>query len=257
MQHEREEQLYQLYGVRFPKDFFDFWEWYNHLPPESINALHEELGMRLVGPFDVLAGRFDDVQLRYPAVLHWRYQYDPPEFFTVFSGNTDGLHWGYWFDDPDQLPPVISAFYASDALELWSPGNTLFDAVADWINDVKESLEENLEFDPGYADEYRNSLKVVADLAQMLPVEPLSAPRNPTHQTPEMMGVVIPADAGKAGETLLRGKQFWFEGNQARFDVLAQAYDELGRTALANVTRAHKEHPQLPRIDMLEYRLGD
>ena len=205
----------------------------------------------------MLAGRFDNVQLRYPAVFHWRYQYDPPEFFTVFSGNTDGLHRGYWFDDPGQLPPVISAFYASDALELWSPGSTLFDAVATWIDKTQEGLNENIEFDPDYADEYQNSLKAVANLAQMLPSAPGSTFRNPTQQTPEVMGVVIPSDAGKAGDTLHRGKQLWFDGDQARFDVLAEAYDEMGRTALASVVRAHKKHPRLPRLDMLEYRLGD
>lgn len=257
MQHERGEQLYGLYGIRFPNDFFEFWEWYNHLHPDSVKTFHEELSIRLVGPFDVLAGKFDNVHLRYPAVLHWRYQYDPPEFFTVFSGNTDGLHWGYWFDDPGRLPPVISAFYASDAFELWSPGSTLFDAVAAWIKDTKQGIEENIEYDPGYADDYRSSLKAVMTLEQQLPGTSFTTSRNPTHQTPELMGVVIPSTAGKAEELLLRGKQLWFDGDQRRFDVLAQAYDELGRTVLANVVRTHKKNPRLPRLDMLEYRIGD
>ena len=257
MQYERSEQLYELYGLQFPNDFFEFWEWYNRLPPDLAKSFHEELGIQLVGPFDVLDGKFDNIKLRYPAVLHWRYQYDPPEFFTVLSGNIDGLHWGYWFDDPGQLPPVISAFYAFDAFELWSPGSTLFAAVADWIDNAKENLKENIEDDPDYADEYRNSLEAVANLAQTLPSAQRTTPRNPTHQTPELMGVAIPSNAGKSGETLLRGKQLWFDGDQARFDILAQAYDELGRTALANVVRTHKKHPRLPRLDMLEYRLGD
>lgn len=257
MKHERADQLHELYGMRFPSDFFEFWEWYNELQPEFANSFHQELGIRLVGPFDVLAGKFDDVELRYPAVLHWRYQYDPPEFFTVFSGNTDGLHWGYWFDEPGSLPPVVSAFYASDAFELWTPGSTLFDAVANWIDNTKSGLVENIEYDSENAAEYRNSLEAVAKLEQMLPVVTPAALRNPTHPTPELMGVVIPPNVGKAGESLLRGKQLWFDGDKQRFDVLAQAYDELGRTALANVVRAHKRHSRLPRLDILEYRIGD
>lgn len=257
MRSDRDGQLRALYGVRFPKDFFEFWQWYNDLRPELVNTLHEELGIQLVGPFDVLAGKFDEVELRYPAVLHWRYQFDPPEFFTVLAGNTDGLHWGYWFDDPDRLPPVVSAFYASDAFELWSPGTTLFDAVADRIDGVKESLQENIQYDPQYADAYRNRLEAVAKLEQHLPAQSTAATRKPTHQTPELMGVVISSGAGEAEELLLRGKQLWFDGDHRRFDVLEQAYNELGRTGLANVVRAHKKHPRLPRLDVLEYRVGD
>ncbi|QDU96932.1 ADP-ribosylation family protein [Lignipirellula cremea] len=209
MKHERDEQLHALYGIRFPRDFFDFWEWYNELPPEFVNTFEEELGIRLVGPFDVLAGKFDDVKLRYPAVLHWRYLYDPPEFFTVFSGNTDGLHWGYWFDDPARLPPVVSAFWASDAFELWSPGSTLFEAVASWSDGAKESLEENIEHDPDHADEYRDSLAALTKFERRLPTTSCSVSRKPTHQTPELMGVVIPPHAGKAGPETTQTLQDW------------------------------------------------
>jgi hypothetical protein len=257
MKHELAGQLRELYGVEFPNDLFAFWEWYNKLQPEVADSFHEELGIRLVGPFDVLAGRFDNVELRYPAVLHWRYQFDPPEFFTVFSGNTDGLHWGYWFDDPQRLPPAISAFYASDAFELWTAGSTLFEAIANWVDGVKDSLKENIEYDSENEEDYRNSLAAVSKLEKLLPTTSSTTSRKPTHQTPEGMGVVIPPNAGTAGDLLLRGKQLWFDGNPQRFETLAQAYDELDRKLLASVARTHKMHPRLPRLDILEYRIGD
>ena len=53
-----------------------------------------------LNPFEVLAGRFDGRVPRNSLLLHWRYYDDPPEFFTVLAGGTDGLHWGYFLDDP-------------------------------------------------------------------------------------------------------------------------------------------------------------
>jgi hypothetical protein len=40
------------------------------------------IGFKLVGPYDVLAGRmneYDEKDIE-NTVLHWRYYYDPPEF---------------------------------------------------------------------------------------------------------------------------------------------------------------------------------
>ena len=106
---DRRRQLRELYGIDFPDELFAFADWHASLSREAARAFHEVLGITLHGPFDVLAGKLDGLVLRYPAVLHWRYQYDPPEMFTVWTGDTDGLHWGYWFDDPERLPPVVAS----------------------------------------------------------------------------------------------------------------------------------------------------
>ena len=51
-------------------------------PSNPSTAFRGAFGLDLVGPFDVLAGRFasagniDSDSL----VVHWRYYYDPPEF---------------------------------------------------------------------------------------------------------------------------------------------------------------------------------
>jgi len=98
---DRRKKLRQLYGFDFPEDLFRFWEFVNRVQPlDPLNALWESLRMSLVGPFEVLAGRFDKRRPRHSQLLHWRYYDDPPEFFTVFAGDTDGLHWGYVLDDP-------------------------------------------------------------------------------------------------------------------------------------------------------------
>lgn len=40
------------------------------------------VGLKLVGPYDVLAGLMNDFDANdvEKTVLHWRYYYDPPEF---------------------------------------------------------------------------------------------------------------------------------------------------------------------------------
>src|SRR5262249_35544310 len=115
---DRRRQLRELYGIDFPDELFAFAEWHQSLTKTAAEAMSEVLGVTLHGAFDVLAGKFDGRALRYPALLHWRYQYDPPEMFTVMVGNVDGLHWGYWFDDPGRLPPVVASFYARDSVDL-------------------------------------------------------------------------------------------------------------------------------------------
>lgn len=73
-------------------------------------ALRVALGLDLVGPYDVLAGRLKGVPCE-KAVLHFRHFYDPPEMTTVLSavggaeergggrekdGSGKGFHMGYF-----------------------------------------------------------------------------------------------------------------------------------------------------------------
>lgn len=66
------------------------------------DALCDTMGFKLVGPFDILAGRHKGVvknrHNRKPNYLrHWRYYYDPPEFLTLISGDRKTqFHIGYF-----------------------------------------------------------------------------------------------------------------------------------------------------------------
>ena len=69
------------------------------------DAFLSSLGLQLVGPYDVLAGktkrRKQHVASRSGGrpnyLLHWRYYYDPPEFLTVVRGDdTKQFHIGYY-----------------------------------------------------------------------------------------------------------------------------------------------------------------
>lgn len=92
--------------VEMPDDFYRFWDFCksqckNEQKPEEI---FEKFGLQLVGPFDVLAGKFDNADLFEPGdyLRHWRYFYDPPEFQTLFRKDKTGIHYGYWRDNPDK-----------------------------------------------------------------------------------------------------------------------------------------------------------
>ena len=68
------------------------------LHPSTLRAvaLRPVLGLDLVGPYHILAGRLKGVPWQ-KCVLHSRHFYDPPEFLTVISGEeSTGFHIGYF-----------------------------------------------------------------------------------------------------------------------------------------------------------------
>jgi hypothetical protein len=165
---DRRTQLPEQYGFDFPDDFFRFWEFVNRLQPlDPLNALLD-LSIQLVGPFEVLAGRFDRRTPRYSLLLHWRYTFDPPEFFTVLAGGGDGLHWGYYLDDPTSALGCVASYYARDTFEFGIDGNDLFQAVR---LDLEESYG-SAELDHSYGliddEEYKETQAALAEFRHKL-----------------------------------------------------------------------------------------
>lgn len=57
------------------------------------DALADTLNLKLVGPFEILAGAHKTAQNSKPNFhLHWRFFYDPPEFQTILLGNQATQH---------------------------------------------------------------------------------------------------------------------------------------------------------------------
>jgi hypothetical protein len=207
----RREQLHECYGFDFPDDFFAFWEFATRLQPlEPLTALAGTAGIHLVGPFEVMAGRFDHRRPRYCLYLHWRYYNDPPEFFTVLAGNVDRLHWGYYLDDPATSSGCIASWYAADAFELTCDGDTLFEAVRLSLEESYRDGEEYREDDPESAVDYDAKLRQLDELRTALCrygtperretgeeyvekyLGKASRNRRITAKTPEGMGIVVP-----------------------------------------------------------------
>ena len=61
-----------------------------------IAALVASIGVELVGPYHVLAGKLDGVTWK-KCILHYRYFYDPPEMITIIvKQSIDQYHLGYF-----------------------------------------------------------------------------------------------------------------------------------------------------------------
>jgi hypothetical protein len=153
-------RLRELYGFDFPDDFFAFWDFAcRRRPLEPLAALAEAAGGHLVGPFEVLAGRFDGRSSRFSQYLHWRYYNDPPEFFTVWAGLGDGLHFGYFLDDPRSTAGCIASYYAADVFEMSTDGDTLFEAVRLVLEERYQDAELDRSYFPERAAEVEAAMR--------------------------------------------------------------------------------------------------
>ncbi|GJQ70576.1 hypothetical protein Trydic_g22975 [Trypoxylus dichotomus] len=97
--------------VDMPPDFYSFWNFSKNLNSSSPLMALKDVGLILVGPFEVLAGKFNNTIEKDPEeyVLHWRYFYDPPEFQTVIRRNDNsGYHLGYFRDSPEEMPIFLA-----------------------------------------------------------------------------------------------------------------------------------------------------
>ncbi len=208
---DRRQQLRELYGFDFPEDFFRFWRFVNRLQPlDPLNALLD-LSIQLVGPFEILAGRFDGRTPRHSLLLHWRYSFDPPEFFTVLAGEGDGLHWGYYLDDPRDSSDCVASYHAADAYELSVDGNGLFPAVRLHLEERYRDCEEDCENDAEDREEYEEEMRQLDAWRRKLTAFDESkrgeigaayvdrwagrSRRRPTAKTQEGMGIVVPPES--------------------------------------------------------------
>ncbi|EPY83769.1 hypothetical protein CB1_000533051 [Camelus ferus] len=117
--------------LSLPEDFYHFWRFCEGLGPEKpADSLSANLGLRLVGPYDILAGK---QKMRKSASLncnlHWRFYYDPPEFQTIFvEDNKTQFHMGYFRDSPDELPVLVGRNEAKKSCTIVQNGDNMFAA---------------------------------------------------------------------------------------------------------------------------------
>eukprot|EP00906_Rhabdomonas_costata_P003728 RCo005642 len=102
---ELQAALSGVYGMPFPLDLFVAWEVACELCMEKPLDAFSDLGVQLVGPFELLAAR--SFKRGSNPHLHWRYFFDPPEFMTVMVGKT--RHYGYFRDEPLAAPQLVAS----------------------------------------------------------------------------------------------------------------------------------------------------
>nr|CAD7393184.1 unnamed protein product [Timema cristinae] len=102
----------------------------------------KDVGLYLVGPFDVLSGDLKKVKHRRLSsyLRHWRYYYDPPEFQTIVKGDDKQLfHMGYYRDDPQSLPCFVASNCAAVSCIIIPMAENLFGAINCYLESRKKT----------------------------------------------------------------------------------------------------------------------
>ncbi|XP_072528099.1 histone PARylation factor 1 [Salminus brasiliensis] len=198
------EEVERLYKLRMPEDFYLFWTFCQRLQPDGpADALQEVLGLRLVGPFDVLAEKHRRCGSAQPNFhLHWRYFYDPPELQTVLQGDADTQHhMGYYRDCPDAVPVFVGENQAKKGCTITQLGDNLFSAVLLFL--ARRKRERGVQRDEAALQRLEAELKKEAERLG-LPLEQKTKAmkqrdRKVVTKTFHGAGIVVPVDKNDVG----------------------------------------------------------
>ncbi|KAF1317393.1 hypothetical protein FI667_g14842, partial [Globisporangium splendens] len=188
--------------MRMGADFFDLFELAASISSDSpLDAFVETLGIRLCGPFDLLAHAMhaNEVAFSTPLFLHGRYFLDPPEVTTVLKDakNGDaGAHWGYFRDSPEQTPSYVVYAESSAKCSFQVAGASLFDI-------LDSRIQECIKAHSTSSDLKELATKVKQYLENKYPkrttLTALTRKRSNEATAPSLhqLGIVVPYDAKK------------------------------------------------------------
>lgn len=130
------DSIKQKFLMDMPEDFYRFYEFCKGLNTSDPCAALDAAGLRLCGPYDVLAGNLPEDRVRSAALYlrHYRYYYDPPEFQTVITTTdigekSDLFHIGYFRDAPDEVPVFVASNCAAEGPKITPLAENIFGAV--------------------------------------------------------------------------------------------------------------------------------
>jgi Uncharacterised conserved protein (DUF2228) len=167
MKNERQ-LLEEIYGFPFPESFFEFYSFIQELLSTTPQNLNDLMDMVLGQVFDVFDS--DKITKDFNPIKTERYYKDPPEFFTILYGLTDGLHWGYYLDDPENISNIcVVSYYHNDAFNLSINGHDIFEAFRTELESRYSSNQQYLLYgidrSPDAAEFYHKNLESL-DLAR-------------------------------------------------------------------------------------------
>lgn len=160
--NDKKKLLQEIYGFEFPDTFFEFWDFFNELPE---NLFTETLDIWLEGPFDVLKPDYDS---NLNPIWESRYYTDPPEFFTIMRGFSDGYHWGYYLDDPNHPQFPVASYYSSDSYELSVNGNNIFEAIREYLEWFHRDYLLEMEYHPEEAEDCKKALEELSTFREAI-----------------------------------------------------------------------------------------
>lgn len=139
-------KLQEIYGFSFPDSFFLFWQFYTQLPQKSTDGgFGTALPLVLGEVFNIFKTNIDLDSFN--PLLSFRHYNDPPEFFMVLRGQSDGLHWGFYIDEPTKLLNEwpVAYYFANDDFTLHLAGNHLFEVVRTELERAFSDFSDNLD----------------------------------------------------------------------------------------------------------------
>ncbi|XP_001946264.1 histone PARylation factor 1 [Acyrthosiphon pisum] len=130
-----------------PKEFYDLWSFCKRQCSTHPEDALLSVGLKLVGPYDVLAGHMNgfntnDIE---KTVLHWRYYYDPPEFQTIIASTGSEFHIGYYRDVPLASPVYVVSNDSSKNCIIQKLGKSLFQALRKHLQSMDSKVATTLQ----------------------------------------------------------------------------------------------------------------
>ncbi|CAG0919803.1 unnamed protein product [Notodromas monacha] len=185
----------EMFLVEMTDDFSSFWDFLNETDHGS--DVFKMAGLHLVGPFEVMAGKFEGTYSRKKLLRHWRFYYDPPEFQVTFLvEERTGWHMGYWRDDPGQKPAFVAENDAlKDGTFKRSEAN-IFGAISLKLTKVAMELDP---FKKPKIDSFLKAMKTYAE-KRNIPLK-TDFPKNPAKRRGSIadpfhgLGLVVPYNA--------------------------------------------------------------
>jgi len=140
------ENIKKKFLVEMPEDFYQFYQLCQGMNKEDPRMAFAAAGLKLCGPYDVLAGKIPKKAARSAALFlrHYRYYYDPPEFQTVVSAieNTeDGFHIGYFRDSPTESPVFVATNTTKEGGKIVPLADNIFGALYQYLAKKIESCD--------------------------------------------------------------------------------------------------------------------
>jgi hypothetical protein len=214
--------------------------------------------------------------------LEGRFRRDVPELVTIASGNGDGSHWGFFYDLPSELPRIVAHGFARDDGAVSQVGTTLLGAIrreltmegldpddrrrmralVAWL-DALHVEEQRAHREEGIGAPYEGRIGSFGAglgaylpgfrLPEGIPDDRLSALAERTAEAERWIELAR-ADlrAGKGELALVLGRELHYLDTEATGEVarelLAPAYEALGRPQLAAIARVHHEHRDLATV---------
>ncbi len=221
------------------------------------------------------------------ARLECRFRADPPEFVTMISGDGDGSHWGLVYDDPNELPTLVGHGYARDDGVIRAEQKTLLASIrakvaerdgldaddkrrvramvgyldALRVHEERARVEEGIALPPaGRIELAHGGIGAYVPDFSMPPELPTGYARwkhyvDDAHAEDVRRWIAraeTELEAGKPGLALVIGLELHHADRDATREdctrLLTGAYRALGREALAEITRVHHAHRDLPTV---------